>query len=189
MKKFIAILALCIAWTIWKVIAILTWPYISSWRHILKHMEFTSLAYILLNYVWVVWALKILKERYRREISRRSLILGLLLALPVIIPIYLFGSKPDLLIILLTAVTFSVFGGMVEEVIYRGLLLDVLVDKLGLKKAIITQSIIFGLSHPWSWEPVIAAFLLGTLMAILRLKMGMGCNIAFHWLINTITHA
>ncbi len=89
---------------------------------------------------------------------------------------------------LLTSVTFSVFGGVVEEVIYRGLLLDALIDRFGLRKAVITQSVIFGLSHLWSWETIVAASLLGILLASLRLKIGRGCSVTFHWLINTVTH-
>ncbi len=188
MKRLVFALLLCVVWTIWKALAISIWPYISSWRYLLKNIELAPLIYIALNYVWVVWALKILREKYRREVSWKNLLLGLLLALPIAIPIYFFKGEPDPLVILLTSVTFSVFGGVVEEVIYRGLLLDALMDKLDLKKAAVIQSIVFGLSHPWSWEPVVAAFLLGLLMTVLRLKIGMGCNIAFHWLINTVTH-
>ena len=188
MKKFVFVLLLCAVWTAWKALAIYTWPYVSSWRYLLKNMELAPLIYIVLNYVWVVWAIKVLRDKYRKEVSWRNLLLGFSLALPIVILIYLFKGKLDLLVLIITAATFSVFGGVVEEIIYRGLLLDILMGKLDTKIAIATQSVVFGLSHPWSWEPIVAGIFLGILMAILQLKIGMGCSIAFHWLINVATH-
>jgi len=71
-------------------------------------LSLPPLTYVALYYVWVAWALRVLKERYKGEVSQKNLLLRLLLALPVVVLIYFFKGKLDLHVMLLTSVTFSI---------------------------------------------------------------------------------
>ncbi len=187
LRRLAVILTLSAVWSIWKAVPLHIWPVLSSWNYLLKHLGPYPLIYIVLCYIWVAWAFGVLIKRYRGEVSWKGVAIGLLLALPFVVALNLLRGI-DITVVILTLATFSVFGGVVEEIIYRGLLLDTLVEKLNVKVAVIVQSLIFGLSHPWSLGAVIAGFVFGIVVSVLRLKIGIGCSIAFHWLINATTH-
>ena len=189
-KNLLLALSLCATWTAWKVFAILVWPSASSWRLLLAHPEPAPLAYIiLLGYLWTAWAARKLWKEYSEEITLQGIAIGLSLALPVLVAFYFLRRGVNTLEVLLTMATFSILGGIVEETLYRGLLYDkLLAVGLRARGAAIAQSLVFGLSHPWGWEPVAAATLLGLIAIALRQEKGIGASIAFHWLLNTATH-
>ena len=181
------VLALCIAWTAWKALGLLSRPQLSSWRFLLNDLEHGALAYIIATYLWVLWSFKVLKKTYKNEISLKNIIIGIMLSSPLAAGMIVI-KETDLLVVFLTALTFSVFGGLVEEVIYRGLLLDELKKKVNAWVAIMLQSLLFALSHPWSLGAIEASFIFGAFMGILRVKLGIGSCISFHWLMNVATH-
>ena len=79
--------------------------------------------------------------------------------------------------IIINAIFLLVGIGFTEELIFRGWLLEELRNQFGLKKAIITQALIFSIVHigfdlPF-WEMIsilTGLFLLGILLSIIRLK-------------------
>ncbi|PKL73548.1 MAG: CPBP family intramembrane metalloprotease [Methanobacteriales archaeon HGW-Methanobacteriales-2] len=69
---------------------------------------------------------------------------------------------------LLDFLTGVIAAPIVEELLFRGVMLHRFTFKLGLKKAILTSSIIFGLLH----ADFIGAFVFGMVMCILYIKTG-----------------
>ena len=70
---------------------------------------------------------------------------------------------------------------------HMALRLELEIPSLGLRKAVILQSMVFGLSHLWSWKPMVAASPLDS-NGFLAAENRDGYNMAFHWLIDTVTH-
>ncbi len=67
--------------------------------------------------------------------------------------------------------TIGIVAPVVEELIFRGVILDGLQIRYGAKTAVIVSSLLFGLTHLIPWA-IVNAFLLGFFFAWLRLKTG-----------------
>jgi membrane protease YdiL (CAAX protease family) len=86
----------------------------------------------------------------------------------------------------------GVIGPLVEELFFRGLLLQVLQDKYGAAIAVIISALTFGLMHAQatlasSLYTVLFTAALGAVFAILRIRTGrLGPAIAAHMMFNTV---
>lgn len=90
---------------------------------------------------------------------------------------------------LLTASTFSVFGGVGEELFFRGFMFDYISPRLGRVAALILQALAFGFSHSWNPGVVIGAFIFGLFLGVLRIYVGLEACIGVHFGINIFTQA
>jgi membrane protease YdiL (CAAX protease family) len=88
--------------------------------------------------------------------------------LGVAAPSFLAGDGRSLALVL--AIGFV--GPLFEEVLYRGLLLDALVERVGWPSAVIASSAAFALPHG-EWWNFVTAFLLGAVLATSR-RLGVG---------------
>ena len=88
---------------------------------------------------------------------------------------------------ILTALTWSVLGGFVEEPLYRGALMTALTNRFGPKFSIPLQAIAFGLSHPWSLGDVLVGIILGLFLGIIAKYLGLWSSVVIHFLINVLT--
>jgi membrane protease YdiL (CAAX protease family) len=88
--------------------------------------------------------------------------------LGVAAPPFLAGDGASLALVL--AIGF--LGPLFEEVLYRGWLLDALVERVGWPSGAIASSVVFALPHG-DWWNVVTAFLLGTVLATSR-RLGVG---------------
>ena len=88
--------------------------------------------------------------------------------LGVAAPPFLAGDGASLALVL--AIGF--LGPLFEEVLYRGWLLDALVERVGWPSGAIASSVVFALPHGDGWN-VVTAFLLGTVLATSR-RLGVG---------------
>ena len=111
----------------------------------------------------------------------RGFLLSLILISLIVIPLirtewgYWIGEiSPD---IFANAIILIIGVGFAEELIFRGWLLEELKKQFGLKKAIVTQSLIFSIVHIgfdlpfWEMLSILTGlFLLGILLSLIRLK-------------------
>jgi membrane protease YdiL (CAAX protease family) len=123
--------------------------------------------------------------------SRKYVLQGILLGLAIAsISGYFFRERlpHDPLTYILTATTWGFLGGFTEEPPYRGTLMKGIQEKLNWPVAWLLQALLFGVSHIWSFEAVIAAWIFGLLLGIIIRYLGIGSGIAIHFSTNIITH-
>jgi membrane protease YdiL (CAAX protease family) len=113
-------------------------------------------------------------------------LLGLLIGALVTIPT---TGVRSLWVYLLTAITFSLFGGFGEELFFRGLLYDYLEESVRRRWAVLIQAALFGLNHPWNPMAALAAFIFGLFLGALRPYLGVEACIGLHYGINVFTNA
>jgi len=87
--------------------------------------------------------------------------------------------------LLLAGVLFAVLNGLLEEIIFRGILLDALRAEVGLPVALLVQSVGFGVGHAHGYPPgaigIILASIYGMVLGLLRLyARGMVAPIVAH---------
>ena len=74
---------------------------------------------------------------------------------------------------------------VLEEIIFRGVIMNNL-KKYGIKTAIISNSILFGLSH-YNIDMIIPAFFIGIVLSYVAYRYSIKCSILMHILINMIS--
>ena len=74
---------------------------------------------------------------------------------------------------------------ILEEIVFRGVIMNNL-KKYGIKTAIISNSILFGLSH-YNIDMIIPAFFIGIVLSYVAHKYSIKCSILMHILINMIS--
>jgi membrane protease YdiL (CAAX protease family) len=83
--------------------------------------------------------------------------------------------------------TIGIVAPLVEELIFRGVVLDGLQIRYSTKTAVIASSIFFGLAHVFPWHAVVNAFLLGFFFSWIKLQTGsLRLCIVAHALYNSI---
>lgn len=156
-----------------------------SWRWLLPNWETEFIYYILATYEFallipfitplldITWR----DVGWRKEKMLQNIFIGILLGMPSSI-ILLFVPSAPLLVYLLTAVTFSLQGGWVEENIYRGYFVKAFEGKMSWVSACLLQALLFAVGHTGVWLPtsidyvinVIFATIFGAILGILRYR-------------------
>jgi membrane protease YdiL (CAAX protease family) len=75
-----------------------------------------------------------------------------------------------------TGALFAVVNALLEEVIFRGVLLDALASQVGMTAAVLVQAFAFGAGHAYGYPPGVLGMALaavyGLLLGLLRLQAG-----------------
>ncbi len=134
-----------------------------------------------LNNTWIILGIKTDKKDNRFFYFLNGLLFSIVLLSLILITIisnqwgnWLLKLSPE---ILLNSLLLIIGIGFAEELVFRGWLLEELKNQYGLKKALISQALVFSLVHigfdmPF-WQMfsiLLGLFLLGILLSIIRIK-------------------
>jgi len=161
-------------------------PGSASWARIISSRDFYSAVPLLAYFIPTGF----LVASYNRKLSTSRMLvfipIGMAVGFAVTFP---YAGMHGLAVYILTALTFSIFGGLGEEIFFRGLLMEELMKKTKTYLAVVLQAVAFGLSHPWNPAVVMGATIFGLFLGVLRKYLGLEASIGLHFGINIFTHA
>jgi membrane protease YdiL (CAAX protease family) len=126
---------------------------------------------------------------YRRRIRFKEIILSIPIGIIIRLTVsYSTVSMDNLIPYILTALTFPIFGGLGEEIYFRGILYDELLTETRWFNTVFLQALAFDFSHLWNPMVVLGAFIFGLFQGLVRKYHGLEVCIGIHYGINIFTH-
>ncbi len=158
----------------------------TSWKTILIEGDVEAAVAAFSGY-WLIASVTLLAKRYgiSLRISLSKTIGWALIGAGVAA---LLRNPVSLEVHILTALTWSVYGGVVEEIYFRGIVYTILEKAVSTALAILVQAILFAAAHPWSLEAFVASLILGLVLGVLKRSQGISSCIGLHFGLNVFTH-